>query len=135
MVRPHKSRIVGYHPQISYFKPRGIPLRDLEEVRLTVDECEALRLADLLGLAHEDAGRKMGVSRATFGRITQRARQQVADALINGKAIRVEGGNYRMADSPRIFCCETCRHTWQAPRGTGRPSHCPECADPHVHRC
>lgn len=96
MVRPRKNRWVGFNPEISYFKPRGIPLVHLEEVRLTVDEREAIRLSDLLDLSQEEAGRQMGVSRATFGRIIQRARKTVADALINGKAINVEGGNYHI---------------------------------------
>ena len=94
MVRPRKNRCVGFNPEISYFKPRGIPLVHLEEVCLTVDEREAIRLSDLLGMSHEEAGKHMGVSRATFGRIIQSARKTVADALIKGKAIRVAGGNY-----------------------------------------
>ena len=134
MARPQKDRLVEYHPNVSYFKPRGIPMRGLDEVALTVDEREAIRLADLLGLAHEEAGEKMGVSRATFGRIVQRARYQVADALINGKAIRVGGGNYRMADGPRIFVCIHCTHRWEAPRGTGKPSTCPMCKEDRIHR-
>jgi hypothetical protein len=101
---------------------------------LTVDEREAIRLADLLGLPHEAAGEKMGVSRATFGRIIQHARYQVADALINGKAISVGGGNYRMTDYPRIFVCANCAHEWEAPRGTGRPDHCPACKGERFHR-
>ena len=96
MVRPRKNRRVGFNPEISYFKPRGIPLMQLEEVRLAVDEREAIRLSDLLDMSHEEAGRHMGVSRATFGRIIQRARKTVADALINGKAINVAGGNYHI---------------------------------------
>jgi predicted DNA-binding protein (UPF0251 family) len=96
MVRPRKNRWVGFNPEITYFKPRGIPLVHLEEVCLTVDEREALRLSDLLDMSHEEAGRHMGVSRATFGRIIQRARKTVADALIEGKAIRIAGGNYHI---------------------------------------
>lgn len=134
MARPQKNRIVRYHTDISYFKPRGIPMRKLEEVSLTVDEREAIRLADLLGLPQEAAGEKMGISRATFGRIIQRARHQVADALINGKAINVGGGNYRMTDYPRIFVCRTCAHEWEAPRGTGRPAFCPMCKGERIHR-
>ena len=134
MARPQKNRIVGYHPDISYFKPRGIPMMALEEVKLTVDEREAVRLADLLGLPHETAGEKMGVSRATFGRIVQRARHQIADALIHGKAINVEGGNYRVIDHPRRFVCENCAHKWEAPRGTGRPPNCPECKGKELYR-
>ena len=55
MARPKKNRIVGFNPEVSYFKPRGIPLLDLEEVKLTIDEREAIRLADLLGLSYEEA--------------------------------------------------------------------------------
>ena len=125
MVRPQKHRRVAFNPEISYFKPRGIPMFDLEEVRLTVDQREAIRLSDLLGMSHEDAGRRMGVSRATFGRIVQRARMAVADALINGKAINVEGGNYKLISTTRIFYCNNCSREWEEPLGTGRPEFCP----------
>ncbi len=127
MARPKKNRIVAFNPEISYFKPRGIPLIDLEEVCLTIDEREAIRLADLLGLSYEEAGQEMGVSRATFGRIVQRARGIVADSLINGKAIKVEGGHYTIAESDRVFACQTCDNQWEEPRGTGRPEGCPKC--------
>jgi len=126
-MRPQKDRIVAFNPDISYFKPRGIPMMDLEEVCLTVDECEALRLSDLLDLSHEDGGKQMGVSRATFGRILQKARSCVADALINGKAINIEGGNYTMTSKERIFECDACQRRWSESLGTGRPSHCPHC--------
>ena len=127
MARPQKDRIVAFNPGVSYFKPRGIPLVELEEVGLTVDEREAIRLADLQSLSHEEAGKLMGVSRATFGRIVQRARNAVADALINGKAINIEGGNYRLADSERRFTCGECGYKWIEPQGTGRPNGCSEC--------
>ena len=127
MVRPQKDRQVAFNPEISYFKPRGIPMFDLQEVCLKVDELEAIRLSDLLGMSHENAGRRMGVSRATFGRIIQRARQTVADALINGKAINVEGGNYKIVGHSRIFQCFSCNHKWEEPFGTGRPEFCPNC--------
>ncbi len=134
MVRPQKNRRVAFNPEISYFKPRGIPMFDLEEVRLTVDQREAIRLSDLLGLSHEDAGRRMGVSRATFGRIVQRARQAVADALINGKAINVEGGSYNIISSTRLFYCNSCNQEWEEPLGTGRPKCCPSCKTDEFHR-
>jgi predicted DNA-binding protein (UPF0251 family)/predicted Fe-Mo cluster-binding NifX family protein len=73
-------------------KPAGIPARELEEVRLGFDEAEALRLADLEGLYQEAAARSMGVSRQTFGRIIETARRKVADAILNAKALRIEGG-------------------------------------------
>lgn len=134
MARPKKERIVANDPQVSFFKPRGIPLRQLEEVQLSVDEMEALRLADLENLSQEDAGQQMGVSRATFGRIVQRARHLVAEALVVGKAIRVAGGNYQVQCSPRYFVCQQCRHQWTAPCGTGRPKGCPECSCDQLHR-
>jgi predicted DNA-binding protein (UPF0251 family) len=107
---------------------------DLEEVRLTVDQREAIRLSDLLGMSHEDAGRRMGVSRATFGRIVQRARMAVADALINGKAINVEGGNYKLISTTRIFYCNNCSREWEEPLGTGRPECCPSCKEDDFYR-
>ena len=134
MVRPQKDRMVAFNPEISYFKPRGIPMIDLEEVCLTVDQREAIRLSDLLGMSHEDAGRRMGVSRATFGRIIQRARNAVADALINGKAINVEGGNYRIISKARLFHCTHCNLEWEAPFGSGRPRQCPACKENEFYR-
>ena len=134
MVRPQKERRVAFNPAISYFKPRGIPMFDLEEICLTVDQREALRLSDLLGMSHEEAGRHMGVSRATFGRIIQRARKAVADALINGKAINVEGGHYQLVNKTRICHCSDCAHEWEEPAGTGRPVHCPSCKHTDFYR-
>ncbi len=127
MVRPHKNRMVAYNPDISSFKPRGIPLIDLEEVQITIDEYEALRLSDLMDMSYEEAANKMKVSRATFGRIVRRARKTVADALINGKAIIIQGGSYRIVDKSRIFVCNNCNKKWKEPRGTGRPKNCPLC--------
>ncbi|MBW2249822.1 MAG: DUF134 domain-containing protein [Deltaproteobacteria bacterium] len=134
MVRPQKRRIVAYNPDISYFKPRGIPLIDLEEVQITIDEYEALRLSDLLDMPYEEAAVKMKVSRATFGRIVRRARKTVADALINGKAIIIQGGNYRIVDKSRIFVCNNCNKKWKEPRGTGRPENCPLCNQKDFYR-
>jgi uncharacterized protein len=134
MVRPQKNRIVAFNPDVSYFKPRGIPMVELEEVELTVDEREAIRLADLIDLTHEEAGKRMGVSRATFGRIVQRARKVVADALINGKAINVGGGQYLIDHQARVFYCPDCNQTWDAAPGTGRPSACPGCDEVNFYR-
>ncbi|MBU2489683.1 MAG: DUF134 domain-containing protein [Proteobacteria bacterium] len=127
MVRPRKNRMVQVDPRAVYFKPRGIPLMDLEEVTLTMDELEAMRLADLLGLGHEEAGGRMGVSRATFGRIIQNARKIVADALVNGKAVLVEGGTYERADGPGP--CRRCGADWEDPGDTDSLD-CPACRGP-----
>lgn len=88
--RPKKYRCVGCVPNACYFKPKGVPLVDLEEVYLSLDELEALRLADCEGRYHEDAAREMKISRATFGRIVKGARRKVAEALTKGKALRIE---------------------------------------------
>ena len=79
-------------PGVAYFKPRGVPLRVLDEVVLGLDEVEALRLADFEGLSHEETGERMQVSRQTVGRILEAGRRKVADALVHGKALRIEGG-------------------------------------------
>jgi len=107
---------------------------ELEEIHLTIDEREALRLADLDGLSHEAAGRRMQVSRATFGRIIEHARKTVADALINGKAINIEGGNYRIGTRDRLFHCPHCEYEWHEACGTGPPSKCPACEHKKVYR-
>jgi hypothetical protein len=92
MPRPFCSRRISGRPRAAVFKPRGIPLGDLDRVEMTLDEYEALRLADLDGLYQEDAAVRMKVSRATFGRIVDSARRKAADALVHGKALVIGGG-------------------------------------------
>ena len=99
MPRPRKCRHIGFKPGITYFKPRAVPLRYLEEVCLSFEELEALRLKDMEGLEQEEAATRMQVSRPTFQRILASARKKVAEALLEGKAIRIEGGDFKMADS------------------------------------
>jgi predicted DNA-binding protein (UPF0251 family) len=90
MPRPKKCRHIKCQPNSYYFKPRGIPLVDLQEVVLTIDEFEAIRRADHKGLYHDDAAAEMRISRSTFGRILARGRRKVAEALISGKALKIE---------------------------------------------
>lgn len=78
-----------FDPNITYFKPRAVPLAILEEVDLGVDELEALRLCDLKTLSQEKAAKKMGISQSTLGRILTSARKKIAEALIKGKAIKI----------------------------------------------
>jgi len=96
MARPTHCRYVNQTPQTEYFKPCGIPLKDLQEVSISVEGLEALRLADEEGLTASDAATCMRISRHTFGRILTKTRASVADALINGKALRIEGGTYKL---------------------------------------
>jgi len=89
MVRPIKPRRVKFDPKAVYFKPRAIPLSMLDEVELSLDEIEALRLCDLEGLDQVEAAKRMKISQATLCRILTSARKKVAKALIEGKAIKI----------------------------------------------
>jgi predicted DNA-binding protein (UPF0251 family) len=133
MARPKCVRSIHGLPDATYFKPRGIPLVELDEVVLTGDEYEAIRLADLDGRYHEDAAARMNISRATFGRIIESARRKVADALTGGKAIKIEGGSIRMSNK-RKFHCSHCEYSWEVAYGTGRPSECPQCRSGAISR-
>ena len=108
MPRPCKVRRVGHRPASEWFKPRGIPLRDLDSLVLAVDELEALRLVDLEGLSHEAAGRHMGVSRGTIGRLVESGRRTAVDALVHGKALQIVGGGPVDEVTPvaTLPCCQ-----------------------------
>lgn len=97
MSRPLKCRRVLNMPDITYFKPAGIPLKILEENRLSIEELEAVRLRDIESLEQEQCAEKMNISRPTFQRVLAAARRKIADSLLNGKALRIEGGNYELA--------------------------------------
>ena len=98
MPRPCRCRRIRCNPGANYFKPRGIPLDSLEQVNLTLDELEAIRLADLEGLYQEDAAKKMNISRQTFGNIINSAHKKTADALLHAKALKIEGGVVKRLD-------------------------------------
>lgn len=93
MPRPIKCRTITKMPNHLAFKPVGTPMEELQKVKLTLDEYEAIRLADFEELYQEDAAEKMNVSRQTFGNIVNSARKKIAEALITGKAICIEGGD------------------------------------------
>ncbi len=105
MVRPRKLRFIGKKPEVKIFKPAGIPFRDIENITLTLDEYEALRLCDYEGLDHAEAAELMNISRPTFTRLIEKARNKIATAIIEGKAITVEGGNVAFQKRER---CEKC---------------------------
>ena len=98
MVRPCCRRRIGMRPQANCFMPAQVAVEPGYSLILTLDQLEALRLADLMGLYHEEAAEEMGISRATFGRIVEEARRKIADALVNGKALLIEGGNTEMKE-------------------------------------
>jgi uncharacterized protein len=91
--RPKKRRLVKDGPKIVQFSPRGRPGRP-DEAELAMEEFEALRLADSLGQEQKKAAQAMHVSQQTFSRILKRARKVIADALVNGKILKIQGGHY-----------------------------------------
>jgi predicted DNA-binding protein (UPF0251 family) len=125
MSRPFKCRRVAFMPGVTYFKPAGIPLRSLKEIRLSIEEAEALRLKDLEGLEQEQGAEKMNISRSTFQRVLASARKKVADALLNSKTIKIEGGNFEIAY--RRFRCRS-GHEWELETPINVvPELCPTC--------
>ncbi|MFW5845807.1 MAG: DUF134 domain-containing protein [Planctomycetota bacterium] len=134
MPRPQSRRMIGIEPACTWFKPAGVRMDQLEEVQLTLDEVEALRLADLEGLYQADAAARMGVSRPTLGRILTAARRKVAEALIQGKAMRLSGGSVCRLPSVRM-CCGSCRQEWELPGGTPAEPRCPACGAQQAHSC
>jgi uncharacterized protein len=130
--RPPIERAVGGMPRITLFKPAGVPARDLEQLQLGVDELEAIRLVDLEGLSHAQAAEAMGVSRQTVGRVLERGRARVAEALVGGKAILIGGGQYRI--EPQRMRCFACQARWIEPNEHAAPV-CPECGSSDVGTC
>ena len=127
MSRQPLWRRVAFLPKITFFKPAGVPLAQLQEIRISIEEAEAIRLKDLEVLEQEECAQKMNVSRPTFSRILLSARHKIADALLNGKAIRIEGGNYEL--TKRSFRCGN-GHEWEVPFETmikKPPELCPTC--------
>ncbi len=94
--RPRIPRRVLGEPEVAYFKPVGVRMRELEQVTLTMDEFEAFRLKDFLGIGQSGAAERMGISQPTFQRLLFSSRGKVAEAIVKGKAIRIEGGDYRI---------------------------------------
>jgi predicted DNA-binding protein (UPF0251 family) len=132
--RPTKWRRVAFIPQVAYFKPAGVPQSILDKVLLSVEEAEAIRLKDLEGLQQEECAERMHISRPTFHRVLESARAKIADALINGKAIRIEGGNFEMAT--RRFKCSNDGKEWDVPfekMVAGPPQVCPQCDSTNVY--
>jgi len=95
MPRSKKPRFIGHRPPVAVFKPAGVPARELEWVGLGLDEYEAVRLADYLGLNQEEVAERLGISRPTVSRILAEARRKVARAFVEGHALAIEGGPVR----------------------------------------
>jgi len=125
MTRPCKCRHISGKPRSFLFKPCGIPFRELHETCLTLDELEAIRLADLEELYQEEAALRMGVSRQTFGNIIRSAHGKIADALVNAKSLKIAGGVVQL--EAQRFRCGRCRTHWAASPIQEKTVTCPKC--------
>jgi predicted DNA-binding protein (UPF0251 family)/DNA-directed RNA polymerase subunit N (RpoN/RPB10) len=110
LARPTKWRKVEFIPDVQYFVPYDVDAEDLQENVMRIEELEAIRLRDLENMEQEECAEKMEISRQTFQRILNAARVKIADSLIYGKAIRIEGGNYTRNICP--VRCLDCGKQW-----------------------
>jgi predicted DNA-binding protein (UPF0251 family)/DNA-directed RNA polymerase subunit RPC12/RpoP len=134
MVNRVKRRI-SCLPRATDYKPREIPLCCLEIIKLSIEELEAIRLCDILQVEQNEAAEKMGISRKTFWNDLQKARQKVADALVNGKAIEISGGEDVNSGECKVeFLCKKCENEWESQCSDGRPSSCPNCGSGIIYR-
>ena len=151
MPRPIRCRRIRHRPSATYFKPAGIRIVDLKEVVLNVDEYESVRLVDLEEIEQVKAAKSMKISQPTFSRLLKSGRKKIADALINGKAIKIQGGEYKMvrgkglglrrgiraggrgrmggtAEGPGGICkCPNCGYEEKQIRGEPVNKKCPKC--------
>jgi uncharacterized protein len=102
MVRPKKIKFIDFSPEVTYFKPRGVPLSELEEVVISFEELETFRLSYLTKKNQSDAAKTMQIHQSTFQRVLDKTREKIADALVNGKSIKIEGGIYEFPSKDKI---------------------------------
>jgi len=124
MPRPKSDRIVYEPPIYTEFKPIRVAGRSLDQIPFSIDEFEAIRLADYSGLSHEEAAEEMEISRSTFTRLIAKARQKVAEFIIEGKLLTIEGGNIHFRNN--IIRCIDCGHMFKMTIGISI-TECPEC--------
>jgi len=125
MPRPKCCRRIGSLPDVNYYKPRGVSCSLLEEVNISLDEFESIRLADFEGLYQDAAAVRMNISRQTFGRIIVSAHRKIADALLHGRALKIEGGSVEMNERKANRCKKCDRRFTSA---EVHPKKCPQCS-------
>lgn len=131
MSRKKQLRIVTSIPEVNFFKPIATPLRTLEVVCLLLEELEAMKLVDYYGYKQEKAAEEMGVSRKTMWRDLKSGRKKVTEALIEGKALKIEGGSFI---AMRKFKCNQCGLEWMMPFGRDLPRVCIGCGGMRIER-
>ena len=129
MPRPTKFRNVGFFPENTYFIPLGKPKCEIEEIVLKLEELEAMRLKDIKELSQEECAERMKISRQTFQNIIDSARKKTAQALTEGKAINISGGNYTTAYCK--FKCDNCGEIYPINYAQDRKA-CPKCGSNKV---
>jgi predicted DNA-binding protein (UPF0251 family) len=155
MPRPRICRRIFFEPKITYFKPAGIPLRTLQETILAKDEIEAVRLIDFQNISQKQAAKKMKVSQPTLSRLLTSARKKLSEAIVKGKAIKIQGGNFKMMQQPKISMglgrgrmggqfaagpggiCKCPKCGYEEPQIRGQPcmnKKCPKCRTPMIRK-
>ena len=129
MPRPQNNRVVNKPPLFIEFKPIGVPGKNLKKINLTLDEYEAIRLADYKGFTHDEASDQMQISRSTFSRLIVTARKKFADFMIHGKILSIEGGNVHFSNN--IILCTGCGYMFKTKIGDSL-SKCPDCESTHL---
>ena len=124
MPRPKKERLVRRPPLYTEFKPAGVMRSSLKQIILGLDELEALRLADYLGMDHSEAAEEMEISRSTFTRLVEKARKKIAGFLIEGANLSIEGGNIHFRGN--LIKCHDCGHMFNIGFDV-RVDRCPSC--------
>ena len=124
MPRPKNRRIVHEPPLFNEFKPLGVPSINLKRSKLSLDEFEAIRLADYNGYSQEEAASEMGISRSTFSRLIENARKKLAEFLILGKLLSIDGGNIHFRNN--IIRCESCGYMFKTDINASF-AECPNC--------
>lgn len=126
---PYRKRRINQPPNFKNFKPSGIPRKLLKTIAITIDEYEAIRLADYHGLEHLQAAEKMAISRPTFTRLIEKARHKIAQAIVDGMELVVEGGNVEFTNTLRR--CRDCGDEKVSPYNESIED-CPECGSENI---
>jgi predicted DNA-binding protein (UPF0251 family) len=131
--RPRCPRRIETEPVVSYYKPQGVPLKELEVVLLSFEELEVVRLSDLEGMDQDEAAQRMGISRRALWEDLKKSRRKIVEALVKGKAIEIRGGNY-IVENRWGYTCHGCHAKWDIPFRAVQPLQCPECGCSEIHR-
>lgn len=131
MTRPPKPRRVGFLPAVTFFRPDGVPATGAGEIVIGIDEWETIRLKDYLGLDQQEAAEYMQLAQSTFQRILTAARNKLASAVVEGKAIRIGFGEYQIVGH---WSCQACGYKWECLLDPKRIMHClcPSCGAEQV---